>query len=68
MIPSLKSSSHFFRRAGSVAYGFGLFSRRLSFEDYGAMFHGNDERVSIESLRQGTNLIFQTLLEVAGRR
>ena len=28
------TDARFFRRAGSVAYGFGLFSRRLSFEDY----------------------------------
>jgi len=30
--------------------------------------HGNDERVSIESLRQGTEMIYRTLVEVAGRR
>jgi acetylornithine deacetylase/succinyl-diaminopimelate desuccinylase-like protein len=29
--------------------------------------HGNDERVSIESLRQGTEMIFRTLVDVAGR-
>ena len=28
------TDARFFRRAGSVAYGFGLFSRTLSFEDY----------------------------------
>ena len=28
--------------------------------------HGNDERVSIESLRQGTEMIFRTLVAVAG--
>ena len=31
-------------------YGFALFSRRLAFEDYATMFHGNDERVDIDSL------------------
>jgi acetylornithine deacetylase/succinyl-diaminopimelate desuccinylase-like protein len=30
--------------------------------------HGNDEKVSIESLRQGTEMIFNTLVEVAGKR
>jgi acetylornithine deacetylase/succinyl-diaminopimelate desuccinylase-like protein len=30
--------------------------------------HGNDERVSIESLRQGPEMIYRTLVEVAGRR
>jgi acetylornithine deacetylase/succinyl-diaminopimelate desuccinylase-like protein len=44
------TDNRFFRRAGSVGYGFALFSRRLSFEDYATMFHGNDERVDIESL------------------
>lgn len=29
--------------------------------------HGNDEKVSIDSLRQGTDFIFNTLVEVAGR-
>ena len=50
------TDARFFRRAGSVAYGFGLFSQRLSFEDYAAMFHGNDERVDTESLRMSTEL------------
>ncbi|MEX2254094.1 MAG: M20/M25/M40 family metallo-hydrolase [Acidimicrobiia bacterium] len=44
------TDNRFFRRAGSVGYGFALFSRRLSFEDYATMFHGNDERVDMESL------------------
>jgi acetylornithine deacetylase/succinyl-diaminopimelate desuccinylase-like protein len=44
------TDNRFFRRAGSVGYGFALFSRRLSFEDYATMFHGNDERVDTESL------------------
>jgi acetylornithine deacetylase/succinyl-diaminopimelate desuccinylase-like protein len=29
--------------------------------------HGNDERVSVESLRLGTEMIFKTLVEVAGK-
>jgi acetylornithine deacetylase/succinyl-diaminopimelate desuccinylase-like protein len=50
------TDARFFRRLGTVAYGFGLFSNRLSFEDYGAMFHGVDERVDVESLRLSTEL------------
>jgi len=30
--------------------------------------HGNDERVSVESLRQGTEMIYRTLVDAAGRR
>ena len=29
--------------------------------------HGNDEKVSIESLRQGTEMIYRTLVKVAGK-
>jgi acetylornithine deacetylase/succinyl-diaminopimelate desuccinylase-like protein len=44
------TDNRYFRRAGSVGYGFALFSKRLGFEDYATMFHGNDERVDQESL------------------
>jgi acetylornithine deacetylase/succinyl-diaminopimelate desuccinylase-like protein len=44
------TDNRFFRRAGSVGYGFALFSQRLTFEDYATMYHGNDERVDVESL------------------
>ena len=30
--------------------------------------HGNDEKVSIESLRLGTEMIFKTLVDVAAKR
>ena len=50
------TDARFFRRKGSVAYGYGLFSRKLSFDDYASMFHGNDERVDIDSLVLSTRL------------
>jgi acetylornithine deacetylase/succinyl-diaminopimelate desuccinylase-like protein len=50
------TDARFFRRAGSTAYGFGLFSTQMSLEDYGVMFHGDDERVDVESLRLSTEL------------
>jgi acetylornithine deacetylase/succinyl-diaminopimelate desuccinylase-like protein len=50
------TDARFFRRKGSVAYGYGLFSRKLSFDDYASMFHGNDERVDLESLDLSTQL------------
>jgi len=48
------TDARFFRRLGTTSYGFGLFSEHLSFEDYGAMFHGDDERIDIESLQLST--------------
>jgi acetylornithine deacetylase/succinyl-diaminopimelate desuccinylase-like protein len=45
-----------FRRRGSVVYGFGLMSPELSYEAFSSRFHGNDERVDVESLRLSTGL------------
>jgi acetylornithine deacetylase/succinyl-diaminopimelate desuccinylase-like protein len=50
------TDARFFRRLGTTSYGFGLFSTNLSFEDYGTMFHGDDERVDVESLHLSTDL------------
>jgi acetylornithine deacetylase/succinyl-diaminopimelate desuccinylase-like protein len=40
----------YFREKGAVAYGFGLFSRTLTAEAMSGRFHGNDERIDVESL------------------
>jgi len=45
---------------------YGIYPYPISAEDLTRM-HGNDERVSIESLQQGTDLIYKTLVEVAGK-
>jgi acetylornithine deacetylase/succinyl-diaminopimelate desuccinylase-like protein len=50
------TDARFFRRKGTTAYGFGLFSPRITFEEFGSMFHGDDERVDQESLRLPTEL------------
>jgi len=50
------TDARFFRASGATAYGYGLFSDRLSYTDYMSMFHGNDERVDQESLRLSTEL------------
>jgi acetylornithine deacetylase/succinyl-diaminopimelate desuccinylase-like protein len=60
------TDNRFFRRAGSVGYGFGLFSKRLQFEDYMTMFHGNDERVDQESLGLSTDLWLAIAEEFVG--
>ena len=39
-----------------MAYGFGLFSENLSFEDFGRMFHGDDERIDTRSLGLSTEM------------
>ncbi len=40
----------FFRRVGTVAYGFGLFDPALSAGEFASRFHGNDERIDVASL------------------
>src|SRR5438477_9520474 len=45
----------YFRERGAVAYGFGLFSRTLTAEAMAGRFHGNDDRVDIESLALTTS-------------
>jgi acetylornithine deacetylase/succinyl-diaminopimelate desuccinylase-like protein len=50
------TDARFHRALGSVAYGFGLHSPAIGFEQYGAMFHGIDERVDVESLHLSTEL------------
>jgi acetylornithine deacetylase/succinyl-diaminopimelate desuccinylase-like protein len=50
------TDARFFRQAGSVAYGYGLFSDRISFADFASMFHGDDERIDLESLDLVTKL------------
>ncbi len=46
----LQQLAPYFREHGAVAYGFGLFSRALTAEAMAGRFHGNDERIDVESL------------------
>ena len=50
------TDARFFRRAGATAYGAGLFSDRISFAEFASMFHGDNERVDVDSLQLSTDL------------
>jgi acetylornithine deacetylase/succinyl-diaminopimelate desuccinylase-like protein len=53
LVPMLlpgSTDARFFRELGVPSYGFGLFSGRIPFAEFGSMFHGNDERVDVASL------------------
>jgi len=50
----------YFREHGAVAYGFGLFSRALTAEAMSGRFHGNDERIDVESLALTTQAWLDT--------
>jgi acetylornithine deacetylase/succinyl-diaminopimelate desuccinylase-like protein len=45
---------------------YGIYPYPITAEDLTRM-HGNDERVPIDSLEQGTEMIYKTLLEVASK-
>jgi acetylornithine deacetylase/succinyl-diaminopimelate desuccinylase-like protein len=45
------TDARFFRRKGVTAYGYGLFSERIPFEQFATMFHGRNERIDQASLR-----------------
>lgn len=45
---------------------YGIYPYPITNDDLSRM-HGNDERVPVESLEQGTDLIYRTLLKVAAR-
>jgi acetylornithine deacetylase/succinyl-diaminopimelate desuccinylase-like protein len=45
---------------------YGIYPYPITAEELTRM-HGNDERVSIESLRQGTEMIYKTIVDVAKR-
>jgi len=57
----------YFRRRGTVAYGCGLMSPGVTYENYASRFHGNDERVDVESLRLTTDLWLGVAREFLGQ-
>jgi len=57
----------FFREVGIPAYGFGLFSPRMTAEDFSSRFHGNDERVDVDSLRLTTEAWMVLCRDLLGR-
>jgi len=46
---------------------YGIYPYPIDADELSRM-HGNDERVSVESLKQGTEMILRVLMEVAGKR
>ncbi|MDY7101440.1 MAG: M20/M25/M40 family metallo-hydrolase [Actinomycetota bacterium] len=44
------TDSRYFRNKGVVAYGTGLYSPEVTFEQWASRFHGHDERIDVASL------------------
>jgi acetylornithine deacetylase/succinyl-diaminopimelate desuccinylase-like protein len=60
------TDSRVYRDMGSVAYGAGLFSPELDAGSFGRRFHGNDERIDVESLRLATDLFVDVARDMLG--
>lgn len=70
VVPALMTvatDARYFRHRGTIAYGVGLFDDRLSFGDFLSLFHGNDERVSVDSVVRTAQLL-ETVIERFGSR
>ena len=58
------TDARFFRRKGVTSYGYGLFSERIPFNEFAAMFHGRNERIDQASLALMVELWSSTVREV----
>ena len=68
VVPALMTvatDARFWRSRGTVAYGVGLFDDRIGFGEFTSLFHGHDERVSVESVGRTTALL-ETVLDRFG--
>ena len=54
------------RDLGAVAYGAALLSPNLSAADFGARFHGNDERIDVESIGLTTQFYRDVVTDLLG--
>jgi len=60
------TDGRFFREKGTVVYGAGLFSPSVDRAAIANRFHGNDERIDVESLRLCTDLWLGLARDVVG--
>jgi acetylornithine deacetylase/succinyl-diaminopimelate desuccinylase-like protein len=60
------TDSRIYRQMGAVAYGSGLFSPDVEPAEFGRRFHGNDERIDVESLRLTTQLWLDVVRDLLG--
>ena len=65
-IMNVATDARFWRKRGTIAYGVGLFDDRMDFSEMLALFHGHDERVSVESVRRTTTLYEKVLARFLG--
>jgi acetylornithine deacetylase/succinyl-diaminopimelate desuccinylase-like protein len=63
MLTPVLTDGRFFRQRGVTAYGVGLFDGEMDFASSLAMFHGNNERVSVASIDLTERMLTATLAQ-----
>ena len=70
LVPSLTvgfTDARIYRQLGAVAYGAGLLSPELDAGAFSQRFHGNDERIDVESLQLTTQLWLDVVRDLSDR-
>jgi acetylornithine deacetylase/succinyl-diaminopimelate desuccinylase-like protein len=60
------TDARYFRERGVTAYGAGLFSPAMDFATFGTRFHGNDERIDVDSLGLCGNYFYGIAKDLTG--
>ncbi len=60
------TDARFYRERGVTAYGAGLFSPQMDFATFGSRFHGNDERIDVDSLGLSANYFYGIAKDLTG--
>ena len=60
------TDARFYRERGVTAYGAGLFSPKMDFATFGSRFHGNDERIDVDSLGLSGNYFYGIAKDLTG--
>ena len=69
LIPGLVvggTDARFYRERGITAYGAGLYSPDMDQATFSSRFHGNDERIDIESLGLSGNYFYGIAKDLTG--
>lgn len=62
------TDARFWRARGTVAYGAGHFCERVSFPEFLTMFHGHDERITLDSMHLTVDFLAATVAAFERRK
>jgi acetylornithine deacetylase/succinyl-diaminopimelate desuccinylase-like protein len=60
------TDARFYRERGITAYGTGLYSPKMDLATFGSRFHGNDERIDVDSLGLSGNYFYGIAKDLTG--